>query len=109
VIAAGDVVTHKKPAPDIYFHALAQLNLRADQCLAIEDSDNGLRAALGAGICTIITTNEYTDHQDFAGATLVINQLGEPSQPFTVIAGNVGEAQWVDVPLLTEVFNRHVT
>lgn len=108
-IAAGDVVTHKKPAPDIYFYALSQLNLRADQCLAIEDSDNGLRASLSAGICTIITTNDYTSEQDFTGASLVVDQLGEPHQPFTKIVGDVGETRWVDVPLLKNIHKRYVT
>jgi HAD superfamily hydrolase (TIGR01509 family) len=104
VIAAGDNIRHKKPAPDVYYHALEQLNLQANQCLAIEDSDNGLRAALGAGICTIVTTNDYTREQDFSGATVVIDQLGEPYQPFTILAGNIGKAQWMDIPLLKSIF-----
>jgi HAD superfamily hydrolase (TIGR01509 family) len=100
VIAAGDIVSAKKPASDIYHYALQQLRLSADQCLAIEDSNNGLRAALGAGIRTLITVSDYTQQDDFSGATLVLNHLGEPHQPFTVLAGNAGEARWVDVALL---------
>lgn len=109
VIAASEAVVHKKPAPDIYQYALSQLHLPANQCLAIEDSDNGLRASLSAGICTIITTNDYTCHQDFSGASLVVNQLGEPHQPFTKVVGEIGEARWVDVPLLKNIHKRYAT
>ena len=76
-IAAGDIVPNKKPAPDIYFHALNNLNLRADDCIAIEDSEAGLESAVNAGIKTIITTNLYTQNQDFSKAELVTNSLAE--------------------------------
>lgn len=105
VIGTGEAVYDKKPAPDIYHYVLQQLNLQPNQCLAIEDSDNGLQAALGAGIHTLITANDYTYSQDFTGATLVVDQLGEPNQPFTVLAGYAKQAQWVDVPLLKTIFN----
>ncbi|MBW4441572.1 MAG: HAD family hydrolase [Plectolyngbya sp. WJT66-NPBG17] len=91
VIAAGDVVPHKKPAPDVYFYALEKLNLSAANCIAIEDSLQGLQAALAAGIKTVVTLNAYTRAQDFAGATLVIDQLGEPDQPFEVLKGQVAQ------------------
>ena len=86
VIAAGDVVPAKKPAPDIYHYALEKLELPAAACLAFEDSENGLRASRGAGLRTVITVNDYTRGQDFAGAALVLDQLGEPDQPFAVLA-----------------------
>ena len=87
VIAAGDMVKEKKPAPDIYLLALKELNLSAKECLAIEDTNQGLVAAKKAGLCTIITVNEYTKNQDFSRATLVLNNLGEKDSPFTVIEG----------------------
>lgn len=87
VIAAGDVVPAKKPAPDIYDYALAQLGLAPGDCLAFEDSENGLRSARGAGLKTVITVNDYTRDHDFTGAVLVLDQLGEPGQPFTRLAG----------------------
>jgi len=49
VIAAGDIVPAKKPAPDIYLWALQQLGLKAEECLAFEDSENGICASQGAG------------------------------------------------------------
>jgi HAD superfamily hydrolase (TIGR01509 family) len=77
VIAAGDSVAHKKPAPDIYLSALKQLNLPASACIAIEDSNNGLRSALGAGIATLVTPSTYTAAEDFTDAARVVNALTE--------------------------------
>ncbi len=87
VIAAGSVVSNKKPAPDIYHYALEQLGLPASQCLAIEDSANGLRSAQDAGVDALITVNRYTEDHDFSAAALVLDHLGEPGQPCHVLAG----------------------
>ncbi len=99
-IAAGDVVARKKPAPDIYQYALKRLGVSAAECLGFEDSSVGVLAAHAAKIPVVVTVNEYTRGQDFGGARLVLDHLGEPDQPFTVLAGNAGEAQLVDVALL---------
>ena len=72
VIAAGDIVAAKKPAPDIYLWVLERLGLPAAACLAVEDSGNGLQAALAAGIPTVVTENDYTRGQDFSGALAVL-------------------------------------
>jgi len=106
VIAAGDVVGAKKPAPDIFQYALAALKLQPEECLAVEDSGNGLRAALGAGIKTLVTISDYTSSDRFAGAALVVDQLGEPDQPMTVLWGDAGGAQLVDVALLRRLHAR---
>ena len=100
VIAAGDVVPAKKPAPDIYDLALAELGLSAADCLAFEDSENGIRSARGAGLGTLVTINEYTRSHDFEGALLVLDHLGEPERPFSVIAGDAAGATHVDLALL---------
>lgn len=100
VIAAGDIVPAKKPAPDIYDYALRELGLAAEHCIAFEDSENGLRAASGAGLRTIITVNDYTREHDFSDALLVLDQLGEPGRPFTVLAGDAAGAEYVDLDLL---------
>ena len=71
VIAAGDEVAAKKPAPDVFELALARLGLAPDTCIAFEDSLNGLHAARGAGLAVLITPSVYTDDQDFADAQLV--------------------------------------
>jgi len=76
-VHAGDVVAKKKPAPDIYLLALETLGLPANECIVIEDSRNGLLAALGAGLPTLVTTSTYTVDEDFAGAARVVPELGD--------------------------------
>ncbi|MCX7149238.1 MAG: HAD-IA family hydrolase [Rhodocyclales bacterium] len=80
-VGAGDTVASKKPAPDIYQWVLAQLDLPAAACLAIEDSANGLKAALAAGLATVITPTDYTRDHDFAGALAVLPDLGRVAVP----------------------------
>lgn len=85
-IGCGDIVPQKKPAPDIYLWALERLQLPPSECIALEDSANGLRASLSAGIRTFITTNRYTRNHDFTGAAAVFDDLGDPL-PFYRAAG----------------------
>lgn len=87
VIGAGDLVAAKKPAPDVYVYVLERLGLSPTQCVAFEDSENGLRAALAAGVTTIVTVNDYTRTHDFRGAALVLDHLGEPDRPCRALAG----------------------
>ena len=76
-VHAGDVVAKKKPAPDIYLMALETLGLPAHECVVIEDSRNGLLAAKGAGLPTLITTSTYTVDEDFSEADRVVPELGD--------------------------------
>ena len=87
VIAAGDVVPRKKPAPDVYLYALERLGIPPSACLAFEDSENGLRASLGAGIATVVTRGDYTRDEDFSGATSVLECLGDPGVPAGHVVG----------------------
>lgn len=104
VIAAGDDAKAKKPDPEIYRVVLERLGVSPAECLAIEDSANGVKSALGAGIKTLVTINGYTRDDDLRGAVLVVDGLGEPSAPFTRIAGaNIGNASYVDLRLLTNL------
>ena len=90
IIAAGDIVPRKKPAPDIYVWAMEQLGLTPEQCVALEDSRHGVASATDAGIRTIVVTvNGYTAAQDFDGATLVLDSFGEPDRPARRLAGAV--------------------
>lgn len=75
VIAAGDEVKAKKPAPDVYLAALERLGLPASCCLALEDSKNGLRSANAAGIATVVSPSRYTAGEDFAGAVAIIDEF----------------------------------
>jgi len=100
VIAAGDIVPAKKPAPDIYFYALEKMGLKAVDCLAFEDSENGLRSSLGAGLKTLVTVNDYTLDHDFTGAAVVLSDLGDPGEPSQLIAGPDLERSFVDIGYL---------
>lgn len=100
VIAAGDVVPAKKPAPDIYTWAMERMGLSPEQCIAFEDSHNGIRSSLGAGLKTIIAVNGYTREEDFTGAEIVLDHWGEPDRPFSVLAGDVGGADYLDLALV---------
>lgn len=106
VLACGDIVQNKKPAPDIYDYALKQLGLAAEDCLVIEDTELGLASARAAGLKTLITVNRTTRGQDFKGAAIVLDCLGEPGAPFTVLAGDAGAAEWVDVAFLGWIHSR---
>lgn len=103
VIAAGDVVPAKKPAADIYHYALERMQLDASRCLAFEDSHNGIRSSLGAGLNTVIVVNDYTRDHDFAGAALIIDEFGEPDAPFHVLAGDAGDKRCFDLELARRV------
>lgn len=75
VIACGDQVRAKKPAPDIYRLALDTLGLPPEQALAVEDSVHGLRAATAAELWTLVTPTFWTQDGDFRGAGLVRSSL----------------------------------
>lgn len=77
-VFAGDVVPRKKPAPDIYTHTVDALGVDPADALAIEDSRNGMLAALAAGLTCAVTVSAYTAEEDFTGAALVVGSLGDP-------------------------------
>lgn len=81
VIGAGDQVRHKKPAPEIYRFVLRELARSAEDCVAIEDSPNGLTAAKTAGLYTVVTPSFWTLADDFSGADMVLPSLGSPARP----------------------------
>jgi len=100
VIAAGDIVPAKKPAPDIYLWALDKLKLDAASCLALEDSENGVKSSVGAGLKTVVTVNDYTLDHPFPGVVAVLSDLGESGRPFRVVSGKAPGQDCVDLDLL---------
>lgn len=76
-IFAGDMVAEKKPAPDVYDMAVETLGLNKARTIVVEDTDIGLRAATAAGINCLITKSTYADTEEFSGANLVVDSLGE--------------------------------
>ena len=103
VIAAGDIVPAKKPAPDIYFYALEKMNLPAEACLAFEDSENGIKSSMAADLKTIITINGYTENHNFDGAAIVLDQMGEPGAAFNTLSGNNFGHDYINLNMLEKI------
>jgi HAD superfamily hydrolase (TIGR01509 family) len=102
-VFAGDVVTAKKPAPDIYNYAAAQLGVDPADCVVVEDSRNGLLAATAAGMTCVVTQNELTKRERFAEAAIVLSSLGDPGgEPASVIE-NRSEARPSGVFTVTDL------
>lgn len=80
VILAGDVVSKKKPDPMIYNVAREKLGVKKEDCVVIEDSRIGLKAAVDANMKVIITHTPYTANQDFTGAAAIYSGLGDDAQ-----------------------------
>lgn len=95
-LACGDVVSQKKPAPDIYVRVLGMLRLPAQACVAFEDSVNGLKSAKAAGLYTVITPTQWSAGQDFRSADVILAGLGDANAP---LAG--ADAQLAGGPYLT--------
>ncbi len=77
-ILAGDVVSKKKPDPEIYNLASERLILEPSECVVVEDTRIGLLAAKAAGMHCVVTTNGYSKDEDFTEADLVVSELGDP-------------------------------
>jgi beta-phosphoglucomutase-like phosphatase (HAD superfamily) len=103
------MVPAKKHAPDIFNYTLEALDLPPGECLAIEDSANGLRSAMAAGIVTLVTVSDYTRNERFAGAALVVDNLGEPGQDMSVLAGDARGAAMIDIAALRWLHGRYAS
>ena len=77
VIEDASTAPNKKPHPQVYNQTLSRLGLAGKDCLAFEDSSNGLRAALSAGLPVIVTPNSFTAHHDFDGALQILPDLAQ--------------------------------
>jgi len=85
-VFAGDIVPAKKPDPAIYLLAIEELGVGPDEALVVEDSRNGLLAAVGAGLRCVVTVSSYTADEDMSEAVLVVTSLGDPGTPAEVLA-----------------------
>lgn len=77
-LLCGDIVTNKKPSPDIYNLVREKYALKGTECFVVEDSRNGLLAAKAAGMNCLVTPSFYSLNEDFTEADLVVSSLGEP-------------------------------
>ena len=75
IVEDASTAAIKKPHPQVYLQTLQRLQQPAAHCLAFEDSANGLRAARGAGLATVITPTGFTADHDFSGALKVLPNL----------------------------------
>ncbi len=103
VIAAGDIVPAKKPAPDIYLWALEKMNLTAGDAIAFEDSLNGIKSSAAANLKTIITINDYTKDDDFSQAQLVLDSMGDSNRGFNVLAGEAAGHTFLNLALVKKI------
>ncbi len=78
VVLAGDIVSKKKPDPEIYNLALSKTGLKPDQAFVVEDSRNGVLAAKAAGMRVVVTTNYYTENEDVSAGDIIVTSLGDP-------------------------------
>jgi len=106
VIASGDMVRAKKPAPDIYDLALSRLDLSPDRVIAFEDSQSGLSSAKSAGIFTVVTPNRWTQAQDFARADLIVPHLGDPLHPLDADASARARGPYLTLETLVAMHAR---
>ena len=106
VIACGDVVPAKKPAPDIYRLALSTLGLGPAQAVAFEDSANGLAAARAAGLFTVVTPTRWTASQDFGEAQLTLPHLGDPGSPLDPVFAKPLGGPYLTLEMLAALHER---
>jgi HAD superfamily hydrolase (TIGR01509 family) len=98
-VFAGDVVPAKKPDPAIYLLALEELGVAPDDAIVVEDSRNGLLAAVGAGLRCVVTVSSYTEQEDMSEAALVVSSLGDPGEPARLLANRSGARPGDEVTL----------
>lgn len=79
VIASYDDVGVRKPLPDAYVHACAQLGVTTAAALAVEDSTHGIAAAKAAGLWCVAVPTAMTAHMEFSQADLVVESLASTS------------------------------
>ncbi len=84
-IITGDLVENLKPAPDAFVLAFEKLGLAPEQAVIVEDSRNGVRAAMAAGSPCLAVRGEYAKVSELEGADLVVDEFGEPERPLNVL------------------------
>lgn len=102
-VLAGDVVTKKKPDPEIYLLALEKSRVKPYEAFVIEDSRNGVLAAKAAGIPVLATTNEYTEKEDLSQADLIVTSLGEPAGKKGILKKSIRDFQFDGVMHLEQL------
>jgi HAD superfamily hydrolase (TIGR01509 family) len=89
-VFAGDIVPAKKPDPAIYTLAIDRMGIGPADAIVIEDSRNGLLAAVTAGLRSVVTVSSYTAEEDMTEAVMVVTSLGDPGEPAVILANRGG-------------------
>jgi len=82
LIVTAEDVARVKPFPDIYEKSCELLGLDKTECIAIEDSETGVESAKGAGIRCIAVPCEFTKHQNFSKADVVLDSFDKLNADF---------------------------
>jgi HAD superfamily hydrolase (TIGR01509 family) len=93
LVLGGDVVKAKKPAPDIYLLTAEKFGVTPAECVAVEDSNNGLMAAAAAGMKCVVTVSGYTREEDFSQAQITLTCLGDPGGEVCEVLANRSAAR----------------
>jgi HAD superfamily hydrolase (TIGR01509 family) len=88
-VVTGDEVENRKPDPEAFTEVLDRLGVTAADAVVVEDSAEGLDAAVAAGLACVVVVNGYTEDHDLDAAELVVDGFGEPDAPARVLADRV--------------------
>lgn len=77
-VVTGTEVCDLKPSPAVYLEVLSRTGCPPEGAVAVEDSANGVQAAVAAGLRCVAAHNPYTCNDDLTGATLVADGLTDP-------------------------------
>ena len=99
VVVTGTDITDLKPDPAVYLETMARLDVTPEGTVAIEDSANGVQAAVAAGLCCVAVVNGYTREQDLSGAAAVLDDLARPGG-VTVLRGDLQLSEGLSVAAL---------
>lgn len=99
VVVTGSDVTDLKPDPAVYLETLARLGITAADAVAVEDSANGVQAAVAAGLLCVAVVNGYTRDQDMSGAVVVLDDLARSGE-VSVLRGDPQLADGLTVAAL---------
>jgi HAD superfamily hydrolase (TIGR01509 family) len=88
-VVTGDEVENRKPDPEAFTEVLDRLGVKAADAVVVEDSADGLDAAVAAGLACVVVVNGYTEDHDLQAAELVLDGFGEPDAPARVLADRV--------------------
>jgi HAD superfamily hydrolase (TIGR01509 family) len=91
VTVSSEEVARGKPAPDVYLEAARLVGVEPDRCVAIEDSSNGVRAAVAAGMAVIAVPNQHypPDQDALALAAAIVGTTGDVTPELVERAGQV--------------------